>query len=145
MKTIGSVSHEYDDIIDLPHHVSSKHPQMSMQARAAQFQPFAALPGYGDAVNKIERVVEQRITLGEDAQADIDRQLARLAMDETGCLQACFTCFVPDGIKAGGAYEMAVGAVRKLDELNRCIILTDGRVISVDDLLTIKIFEGNGL
>lgn len=145
MKTIDKVSHEYDDIIDLPHHVSSKHPQMTMQARAAQFQPFAALSGYGDAVNETERVVEQRITLGEDAQADIDRQLARLAMDETGCLQACFTYFIPDGIKAGGAYEMAVGAVRKLDELNRCIILTDGRSVPVDDLLAIEILEDNGL
>ena len=34
---------KYDDIIDLPHHVSSKHPQMSIDARAAQFAPFAAL------------------------------------------------------------------------------------------------------
>ena len=41
---------EYDDIINLPHHVSKRHPQMSMWNRAAQFAPFAALTGYEDAI-----------------------------------------------------------------------------------------------
>ena len=40
----------YDDIINLPHHVSKRHPQMSMWNRAAQFAPFAALSGYEDAI-----------------------------------------------------------------------------------------------
>jgi len=41
---------EYDDIINLPHHVSKRHPQMSIWNRAAQFAPFAALTGYDDAI-----------------------------------------------------------------------------------------------
>ena len=41
----------YDDIINFPHHVSKRHPQMSMWNRAAQFAPFAALTGYEDAIN----------------------------------------------------------------------------------------------
>ena len=40
----------YEDIINLPHHVSKRHPQMSMWNRAAQFAPFAALTGYEDAI-----------------------------------------------------------------------------------------------
>ena len=40
----------YSDIINLPHHVSKKHPQMSMWNRAAQFAPFAALTGYDNAI-----------------------------------------------------------------------------------------------
>ena len=39
-------THRYDDIIDLPHPVSKKHPQMPSEDRAAQFSPFAALTGY---------------------------------------------------------------------------------------------------
>ncbi len=44
------MTHDYDDIINLPHHVSKRHPQMSMWNRAAQFAPFAALAGYEDAI-----------------------------------------------------------------------------------------------
>ena len=39
-------THKYDDIIHLPHHVSTKHPQMALSDRAAQFSPFAALTGH---------------------------------------------------------------------------------------------------
>ena len=50
---------EYDDIINLPHHVSKNHPQMSMWKRAAQFAPFAALSGYSEAVKDAERENEE--------------------------------------------------------------------------------------
>ena len=43
---------EYDDIINLPHHVSKRHPQMSMLSRAAQFAPFAAVQGYDASRHK---------------------------------------------------------------------------------------------
>ncbi len=49
----------YEDIIDLPHHVSKKHPRMSMQDRAAQFAPFAALTGHGDAIRETARDVAE--------------------------------------------------------------------------------------
>ena len=49
----------YDDIINHPHHVSKKHPQMSMLARAAQFAPFAALTGYDAAIDDTKRKVEE--------------------------------------------------------------------------------------
>ena len=50
----------YADIIDLPHHVSKRHPQMSMLNRAAQFAPFAALTGYDAAINEAKEQQEQR-------------------------------------------------------------------------------------
>lgn len=43
---------KYDDIINLPHHVSESRPRMSMHQRAAQFAPFAALTGHGEAIEK---------------------------------------------------------------------------------------------
>lgn len=57
------LAHLYDDMIDMPHHVSKKHPQMSMHDRAAQFSAFAALTGLDEAMDEtmrreIERVEE---------------------------------------------------------------------------------------
>ncbi len=43
---------DYSTIINLPHYISVKHPQMSMQNRAAQFAPFSALSGYEEAVER---------------------------------------------------------------------------------------------
>lgn len=45
----------YEDIIDLPHHVSDKRPHMPMHDRAAQFSPFAALTGYDEAIKDREK------------------------------------------------------------------------------------------
>lgn len=50
---------EYADIINLPHHVSANHRRMPMQARAAQFAPFAALTSYDAALEKTARSVEE--------------------------------------------------------------------------------------
>lgn len=58
MHNILNEIHKYDDIIDLPHHVSTVHPQMSMMDRAAQFSSFAALSGHGEAIRKTEKEVE---------------------------------------------------------------------------------------
>ncbi|MBO4661815.1 MAG: hypothetical protein J5630_03845 [Bacteroidaceae bacterium] len=46
---------QYADIINLPHHVSARHPQMSMYQRAAQFAPFAALSGHSEAIRETAR------------------------------------------------------------------------------------------
>ena len=54
-------THAYDDIINLPHHQSRKHPHMSRHQRAAQFMPFAALTGYEDVLNRTVRVNEEAI------------------------------------------------------------------------------------
>ena len=51
----------YEDIINLPHHVSSKRPQMPMLDRAAQFSPFAALTGYDDAIHETGRLTDEKI------------------------------------------------------------------------------------
>lgn len=57
--------HRYDDILELPHHVSKTRPQMSLSDRAAQFAPFAALTGYGDAVKKTAKLTEEQILARE--------------------------------------------------------------------------------
>lgn len=52
--------HQYDDIIDLPHHVSDTRPHMSLYDRAAQFSPFAALTGHEEAIKEMERLNEEK-------------------------------------------------------------------------------------
>lgn len=65
MKTLMDFNkmHEYDDIIDLPHHVSKVHPQMPVSDRAAQFAPFSALNGHQEAVENTARLIEERIDM----------------------------------------------------------------------------------
>ena len=70
---------KYEDIISLPHHVSDHHPQMSIHDRAAQFSPFAALTGYGDAVEETARLTSQKKILDETEREALDRQLSSLA------------------------------------------------------------------
>ena len=53
----------YDDIINLPHYVSNKHPQMSLQARAAQFASFATLTGYNDKIKESERLMNEKFEI----------------------------------------------------------------------------------
>ena len=73
------MKHPYDDIIDLPHHVSERHPQMSMYNRAAQFAPFAALTGHNAAITEAARLTEaeqeQLIGLLQKVEDGLKRQL----------------------------------------------------------------------
>lgn len=70
--------HKYDDIIDLPHHVSSKHPQMSAINRAAQFSPFAALTGHGAAIEETARLAEETIESGEELETQLKERLRQM-------------------------------------------------------------------
>ena len=98
MSTKQDGQHQYDDMIHLPHHVSSRHPQMSMTDRAAQFSPFAALTGYGDAVREKARLTEQKPDLSEEERAELDYklQMACGPDSEGERPEVRITYFVPD-------------------------------------------------
>lgn len=132
------MSGEYEDIIHLPHHVSSKRPPMPMSDRAAQFSPFAALTGYDDAIRETGRLTEQKIQLDEEALAILDEKFHVLQehLDEYPEIQ--FTYFKPDERKAGGTYITASGIVKKIQEYERQLILEDGSVIPIDDILEME-------
>ena len=57
---------DFEDIISLPHHVSQKHPRMTMSQRAAQFAPFAALTGFEET---IQGVSDARMSPVEDTSS----------------------------------------------------------------------------
>ena len=127
------MSGPYDDIIDLPHPTTERHPRMPMANRAAQFSPFAALSGYDDAVKETARLTDGKIELTEEEKANLD---ARLQLLEPG-IAASFTYVQPDSRKQGGAYVTASGEVKRIDGIAREIILMDGRRIPIDDILEV--------
>ena len=134
----------YDDIIDLPHPTSARHPRMPLADRAAIFSPFAALVGHGAAIEETVRLTDRKIELTEDEKALLDEKLRLLL--ETG-REGAFTYFLPDERKDGGAYVTAVGTVKRIDQLARQVILTDRTAIPIEDILEIEIqaLPGQGL
>lgn len=136
--------HQYDDIIDLPHHVSATRPQMSMINRAAQFSPFAALTGYDAAIKETGRLTDSRIELLEDDRASLDRKQQLLADRLSDHPEVSMTYFIPDKRKSGGSYVTVTGIVKRIDEFQRTIILTDRTIIPIDDILEMEsdLFRG---
>ena len=94
----------YADIIDLPHHVSKRHPQMPMEKRAAQFSLFAAMVGHDAAIRETARLTEEQLELTEDAKAIIDGKLQMIQEHIKEQPEVTVTYFQPDEKKSGGAY-----------------------------------------
>ena len=134
----------YEDIINLPHHVSKTRPKMSMLDRAAQFSPFAALTGYDDAIKETGRLTDEKIEMDEDRKAALDMKQAYLIemIDEQP--EISITYFLPDAKKSGGAYVTVTGNLKRFDEYERLLILTDGKKIPMDDIADIEsdLFRG---
>lgn len=128
------MSGPYDDIIDLPHPTSERHPRMPMANRAAQFSPFAALSGYDDAVKETARLTDSKAELTEEEKSILDAKLQRLAPGEN----AAITYFQPDAKKQGGAYLTVTGAIKKFDRYANEIMMTDGCRIPIDDILEVQ-------
>ena len=126
--------HNYDDIINLPHHVSVRHPRMSSADRAAQFSPFAALTGHDAAIKETARLTDGKIELTEDAKSMLDVKLHKLAENISAMPQIKLTWFVGDERKSGGKYITAEVCVKSIDDFNRIIALSDGRKIPLDDI-----------
>ncbi len=134
---------EYNDIINLPHHVSKKHPQMSLYARSSQFAPFAALTGYEEAVKETARETSERIDLDEELKNILDSKILLLSEKIKSKPEISFTYFVPDAKKNGGTYINVTGIVRKIDTYSQTIYLADNTEIPVGDIIDIngEIFE----
>lgn len=107
---------------------------MSLHDRAAQFSPFAALTGHKAAINETARLTDEKQILSEDVIAKLNEQL-NLIKENIGTNQAVtITYFVPDDKKSGGAYISNTGVVKKIDEYNRTVIMTDKTVIPIEQI-----------
>ena len=127
----------YDDIINLPHHVSKKHLPLSMEQRAAQFAPFAALTGYGDAINETTRLTENRIELDNEEKRKINIKLQELKDNIIKKPKVTITFFVPDIKKSGGEYKTINGNLKNIDEYNKILILEDKTNILIKEIIEI--------
>lgn len=131
-------SGKYDDIIDLPHHVSATRKHMSNYDRAAQFSPFAALVGYDEAVQETARLTEERIELTESEATEVDAQLRQLQARIEGQPEATITYFRPDSRKEGGEYVTIIARIRRIDTIGRYIQLIDKSRIPLDEIVKVQ-------
>lgn len=128
----------YDDIINLPHYESKTRKRMSLEARSAQFAPFAALTGYDDKVKETARLTEKKIDLTDEKYNLINSKLQIIKDHIKEQPEIFFTIFVKDKLKEGGKYEEKRGKVRRIDEVNEFIILIDKSKIFFNDIVDIS-------
>ena len=118
---------KYGDILNLPHHQSKVHPQMSIYDRAAQFSPFAALTGHEAAIKETARLTEEQVELDEDKQEELNEKLQTLIAYAT-----------KHPTVTGGEYVTATGIFQKFRDYERTIVLEDGTDIECDRIVEIR-------
>ncbi len=137
-------THKYDDIINLSRPVSGAHAPMSMEDRAAQFSPFAALTGHSEAILETARLTDKRMDLDQDVIEEINEKLQIIAEDVRlgKTIGASITYFVEDTKKEGGTYVKKDCVVKKMDEFEGMLILEDGERIAVKEICEIDLEKG---
>lgn len=131
-------THKYDDIINLPNPTSKRHPRMSLYARAAQFSPFAALTGYEAAIRETARQTDGKEILSDEVIAGLNEKLRVIAENIGKGQMVTITYFMPDERKAGGAYVTHSGVVKRIDEYEHTVIMTDGAEIPIGQISEIE-------
>lgn len=131
-------NHKYDDIINMPHHVSTTHPQMPLHDRAAQFSPFAALTGHEDAIKEAARLTDEWMEPDDDRKSELNEKLQELLARIEEKPPVTVTYFIPDEQKAGGTYVTVTGKLKKIDEYDKMLVLEDGLTIACDRICDIE-------
>lgn len=126
---------KYADMIYLPHHVSTKHPQMALIDRAAQFAPFAALTGYGAAIKESERQTAATPTLSQEQIDEINQTL--FSLTDLLPAEVMITYFVPDALKSGGTYHNKTGILKRIDADNQVLVFSDKTKIPLESIISI--------
>lgn len=123
---------KYDDIIGLPHHQSPTRPHMSLNDRAAQFSPFAALTGHEEAIREAGRLTDEFREPDESVRAVLDDKLRMLCDIRERKPEVSIDHFLRDDRKDGGAYLVTAGRFVKLDGQERCVVLDTGERIPLE-------------
>lgn len=133
------MKNKYDDIINLPHHISKKHTPMTLEARAAQFAPFAALTGYGDEIRETARLTNRRIDLDEEAKSILDNKIQIILKQMLQKPTVTITYFIPDLKKDGGKYITIFGIIKRIDKYKQVIVLEDKTEVQINEIIDINI------
>ena len=128
----------YADIIDLPHHVSVTRRHMSIKDRAAQFSAFAALTGSSDEIKETARLTDDKREMDETELEELSLKLAMILARADEKPYITVTYFSSDQKKSGGVYKTVTGNLKKVDEIERTLTLTDGDIIRLDDIIDIE-------
>ncbi len=127
----------YDDIINLDRPVS-KRPSSSMESRASQFAPFAALVGYDSEIKETARLTDKKAVLDESQKEIISNKLSYLNEHLNNQNEVTVTCFIKDSKKSGGRYLQKIGIIKRIDLVNQNIKFTDNTIINMKDITNIK-------
>ena len=132
------MTEDYSDIINLPHHVSKNHPQMPMEARAAQFAPFAALTGYDAVIHETARLTDKQVELEEYDNERLNRIFSELmdSLEENPVVTVSY--FKPDEHKAGGAYVTVTGQLKRIDTYEQIMVMEDGTAIPIGNIMDLQ-------
>ena len=128
---------KYDDIINMPHHISKKHPRMSLENRSAQFAPFAALTGYEDEVEETARIKDKKIEITDEIKSTINMRLQIIQEKINTKPKVTIKYFIPDNKKEGGSYKTVTSNVLKIDQYKKLVVLKDNTKIFISDIINI--------
>ena len=128
---------KYDDIINMPHHISKKHPRMSLENRSAQFAPFAALTGYEDEVEETARITDKKIEITDEIKSTINMRLQIIQEKINTKPKVTIKYFIPDNKKEGGSYKTVTSNVLKIDQYKKLVVLKDNTKIFISDIINI--------
>lgn len=119
----------YDDILNIHWPRPTSRPRMSIEDRAAQFAPFAALTGYDDVLTETARLTQRPVFLTEESLEKLNWQLKLAAVKIDTQPEVTMTVFYEDARKEGGRFETVTGNLKKIDLYQGGLVLTDGREI----------------
>lgn len=129
----------YEDIRNHERYQLKHHTPMSMESRAAQFAPFAALVGYDEEIGEAARSTDGREELSEDAIDALNQAFQKLLEHEEERPLVMVIYFQPDAKKDGGRYMTYTGNFRFYDAEKRVMKFVDGMVIGVEQMCRIEI------
>ena len=124
---------KYDDIINLPHHISKNHPQMSLENRAAQFAPFAALVGYEEAIEASKELKEEKIILAKDKKDELEEKLHQL--NKGNVIEIKYYSVNKK------KYLIYKGTIKQIDKVEKKIVFINRVSIQIKDIIDIKLLN----